>query len=292
MEFRDLLMKRRSCRSFTGGTMTRSQLDYILTAATRAPNACNMQSWHFTAVCGKEAVGKLYPEVCHGEWVKNAAVVIVVSTDREGVERRFGERGRDLFSIQDTACAMDNLLLAAADLGFGGCFVGAFDEDACRKQLGLGDRYRPVALAVIGTVEGEVPLRERKPMEEVVDIVGELPEDGNETKEEETKPFELRGAYLPGAVFDDLYLGNAVFNNICFTNAKFSDINFTGASFGGLCMNQTSFGCVDMNHASFENPDLTGTTFKNCTLKNVRIEDCDLDGLTIDGVEIQKLLKK
>ncbi|MBO5128633.1 MAG: nitroreductase family protein, partial [Clostridia bacterium] len=112
MEFRDLLMKRRSYRSFTGGTMTKSQLDYILTAATRAPNACNMQSWHFTAVCGAEAVAKLWPDVYRGEWIRNSAVVIVVSTDREGVETRFGDRGRDLFAIQDTACAMNNILLA------------------------------------------------------------------------------------------------------------------------------------------------------------------------------------
>lgn len=293
MEFRDLLTKRRSYRSFTGGTMTKSQLDYILTAATRAPNACNMQSWHFTAVCGKDAVAKLYPDVYRGEWIKNAAVVIVVSTDREGVETRFGDRGRDLFAIQDTACAMNNILLAAADMGFGGCFIGAFDEEVCRTMFDLGERYRPVALAAIGTVETEVPLRDRKPMEEVVDIIGELPEDEPaEPKEEEKKPFELRCAYLPDAVFDDLYLGNAHFNNICLTNAKFSDINFTGSGFSGLCMNDTVFGCVDMNNATFENPDLTGTTFRNCTLKNLKIENCDIDGLTIDGVDVKELLKK
>ena len=293
MEFRDLLTKRRSYRSFTGGTMTKSQLDYILTAATRAPNACNMQSWHFTAVCGKDAVAKLYPDVYRGEWIKNAAVVIVVSTDREGVETRFGDRGRDLFAIQDTACAMNNILLAAADMGFGGCFIGAFDEEVCRTMFDLGERYRPVALAAIGTVETEVPLRDRKPMEEVVDIIGELPEDEPaEPKEEEKKPFELRCAYLPDAVFDDLYLENAHFNNICLTNAKFSDINFTGSGFSGLCMNDTVFGCVDMNNATFENPDLTGTTFRNCTLKNLKIENCDIDGLTIDGVDVKELLKK
>lgn len=293
MEFRDLLTKRRSYRSFTGGTMTKSQLDYILTAATRAPNACNMQSWHFTAVCGKDAVAKLYPDVYRGEWIKNAAVVIVVSTDREEVETRFGDRGRDLFAIQDTACAMNNILLAAADMGFGGCFIGAFDEEVCRTMFDLGERYRPVALAAIGTVETEVPLRDRKPMEEVVHIIGELPEDEPaEPKEEEKKPFELRCAYLPDAVFDDLYLGNAHFNNICLTNAKFSDINFTGSGFSGLCMNDTVFGCVDMNNATFENPDLTGTTFRNCTLKNLKIENCDIDGLTIDGVDVKELLKK
>jgi len=177
MEFKDLILKRRSYRSFTGGSMTKSQLEYILTAATRAPNACNMQSWHFTAVCGKEAVAKLCPDVYRGEWIKDASVVIIVSTDRDGVESRFGERGRDLFAIQDTACAMNNILLAAADMGFGGCFIGAFDEDACRNQFKLSERYRPVALAAIGTVNMEVPLRDRKPMENVVDIVGELPDE-------------------------------------------------------------------------------------------------------------------
>ena len=292
MEFRELLMKRRSCRAFTGGTMTKSQLDYILTAATRAPNACNMQSWHFTVLCGADAVGKLCPEVCRQEWIRNSAVVIVVSTDREGVETRFGDRGRDLFAIQDTACAMNNILLAAADMGLGGCFVGAFDETACRKMLNLSERYRPVALAAIGTVEAEVPLRDRKPMEDVVDIIGELPEDEPaEAGEEEKKPFELRRAYLPDAVFDDLYLGNAVFNNICLTNATFTDITFAGSSFCGLCMNDTKFGCVDMKNAEFDNPDLTGTKFRNCKLKDVKIENCDIDGLTIDGVNVKDLLK-
>lgn len=293
MEFRELLMKRRSCRSFTGGTMTKSQLDYILTAATRAPNACNMQSWHFTAVCGADAVVKFAREACRQDWIQKSSVVIVVSTDREGVETRFGDRGRDLFALQDTACAMNNILLAAADMGFGGCFVGAFDEDACRKALNLSERYRPVALAAIGTVDAEVPLRDRKPMEDVVDIIGELPdgEPAEEPKEEEKKPFELRRAYLPDAVFDDLYLGNAVFNNICLANAKFTDITFAGSAFGGLCMNDTKFGCVDMKNAAFDNPDLTGTTFKNCTLKDVKIENCDIDGLTIDGVNVKDLLK-
>ena len=71
---------------------------------------------------------------------------------------------------------MNNILLAAADMGFGGCFIGAFDEDACRKLLNLSERYRPVALAAIGTVAEEVPLRDRKPMDDVVEIIGELAE--------------------------------------------------------------------------------------------------------------------
>ena len=171
MEFRELLYKRRSIRSFTGEKMTRSQLEYILEAATRAPSACNYQSWHFTVVVGEENIAKLCPEVYRGEWIRNASAVIVVSADDGKITERFGDRGRDLFALQDTACAMNNILMAAADIGFGGCFIGAFDEDKCREILEL--KYRPVAIAALGRPTAEPALRERKPMDEVVDWIGE-----------------------------------------------------------------------------------------------------------------------
>lgn len=177
MEFNKLIDTRRSCRSFTGEGITKSQLDYILYAAVHAPSACNLQSWHFTAVCDKDNIKSFCPEINGNEWITKSAVIIIVSTDREGVEKRFGERGRDLFSIQDTACAMENILLAAADLGLGGCFIGAFNEEKCRERFNLGERYRPVAIAAIGVPTELPPMRERKPMEEVVDIIGELPDD-------------------------------------------------------------------------------------------------------------------
>lgn len=177
MEFRKLIDTRRSCRSFTGDGITKDQLDYILYAAVHAPSACNLQSWHFTAVCDKDVINKFYPELTSNEWITKSAVIIIVSTDKAGIENRAGARGRDLFSLQDTACAMENILLAAADLGLGGCFIGAFNEEKCREKFNLGERYRPVAIAAIGVPTALPPMRERKPIEEVVDIIGELPEE-------------------------------------------------------------------------------------------------------------------
>lgn len=289
MEFNKLITNRRSVRSFTGGKIPGDAIRAMLNAGLRAPNACNLQSWHFYCICDAEKIAGLVPSVYGGEWMKNASVVIVVCTKSTRLEERFGERGI-MFAIQDTAAAAENILLSAADLGYGGCWIGAFHEDNCRSYLSLPDDERPVILLPIGTYETEPALRDRKSFDEAVTFIGE-PGKEEETKEE-TKPFELKNAYLPSAVFDDLYLGNAVFNNICLTNSKFSDINFTGSEFGGLCMNQTSFGCVDMVNARFENPDLTGASFKNCCLRKVNIENCDIDGLTIDGVNIAELIKR
>ncbi|MBQ2726933.1 MAG: nitroreductase family protein [Clostridia bacterium] len=295
MEFKELLYKRRSIRSFTGEKMTRTQLEYILEAAARAPSACNYQSWHFTVIVGDENIAKLCPEVYRGEWIRNASAVIAVSVDDEKITERFGDRGRDLFALQDTACAMNNILMAAADIGFGGCFIGAFDEDKCREVLGL--KYRPVAIAALGRPTAEPALRERKPMNEVVDWIGEPIEDENDIAAPEEKPFELSDTRLPesrftnldlgGAVFNDVNLGGAKFNNINLSGAEYTDINMSGASFGGMTMAGSTFGCVDMRECEFRNPDFTGSVFRNCKLKNIAIEDCEIDSITVDGKRIE-----
>ena len=50
MEFSEVIKKRRSTRKFTGDGVSREQIIKMLEAAIMAPNACNMQSWHFYVV--------------------------------------------------------------------------------------------------------------------------------------------------------------------------------------------------------------------------------------------------
>ena len=44
-------------------------------------------------------------------------------------ERFYGARGERLYTIQSCAAVVENMLLAANDLGLGACWVGAFDEE-------------------------------------------------------------------------------------------------------------------------------------------------------------------
>ncbi len=168
MEFSELLYKRRSVRSFTDKELTQVEIDTLLTAATRAPSACNMQSWHFYAVTDK-AVKAKFAEFC-APWAATAPVIFVICTDGEAITARFGERAK-LFTYQDTALAAENLLLAAADMGYNGCFMGAFDIDKCRKLLGIPEKMEIVALIPVGEAANEAPLRDRKPMDDVVTYI-------------------------------------------------------------------------------------------------------------------------
>ncbi|MGI6167477.1 MAG: nitroreductase family protein [Eubacteriales bacterium] len=173
MNFHELMNKRRSVRGFTGRRLTDDEITKLLEAATVAPNACNYQSWHFYVVRGREKINGFVPTIYRGEWLRSAAAVFVVCTDAEKLEARFGERGTDLFAIQDTACAIDHLMLMAAEMGLGSCFVGAFDEEECRRYLSIPDSRRPVALVPVGEPAADTPKRPRKPLGEVVTFVGE-----------------------------------------------------------------------------------------------------------------------
>ncbi|MBR5446480.1 MAG: nitroreductase family protein, partial [Clostridia bacterium] len=271
MEFENLYTDcRRSTRAFTGRTLCNETIHYLLQAATRAPNACNLQSWYFY-VLDQKNIAKLVPDVYRGEWILKAGAAFVVCTEDGKLTERFGERGK-LFAIQDTAAAMTMLLLTAANIGYAGCWLGAFDPEACRKLLSIPEGRELVAIAVIGQAAALPPMRDRKPLADVCTIVGEFDAPGDAA--EAVGPFTLRTGNYSGALFQDLNLSDAKFeditlaggkfNNINMKGTVFADINLSGASYAGVNMAETTFGaadaestCVEMNKAKFTQVDFT-----------------------------------
>lgn len=172
MEYSELIKVRHSTRGFDGRLLTEDQLREIITAGTLAPNACNMQSWHFYATCDKAKIEGLCPDVYSRDWIKTAGAVIVVCTENGELIDRFGDRAKSLFVLQDTSAAATQMLLMAADMGMSGCFVGAFNEYECRRYFGIPDSRRPVIMLPIGyEVTSSVPEKSRKPLDEVLTII-------------------------------------------------------------------------------------------------------------------------
>ena len=168
MEFSELLYKRRSVRAFTEKELTREEIDKLLIAATRAPSACNMQSWHFFAVTDEPTKKSLAENGCFAPWAASAPLIFIVCTDGEKIIERFGDKARDLFIIQDTSAAIQNILLTATDMGLGGCWMGSFNEQKLRDMLNIDQKYKVVAVVPIGEPDGDIAMRERKPLDEVV----------------------------------------------------------------------------------------------------------------------------
>jgi nitroreductase len=151
MDFWQTVEQRYSVRGFDAQAQISSEvIERLLETATKAPSAGNRQPWHFYVV-RNEDVRRQLAAAAHGQsFIAQAPVAIVVCTNPEQSAARYGDRGRDLYCLQDTAAAVEHILLGVVALGLGSCWVGAFDESEAAKALDLPPSLRPVAILPIG----------------------------------------------------------------------------------------------------------------------------------------------
>ncbi|KYH39232.1 MAG: hypothetical protein AYL30_000810 [Candidatus Hecatellales archaeon B24] len=156
MEVFEAIYGRRSVRSFKPNPFPEEFLMKILDAGRWAPSAGNVQPWEFIVVREQKLKEGLSMAALHQTFIAEAPVVIVVCADLDRARGSYGLRGETLYCLQDTAAAVQNMLLAACSLGLGTCWVGAFDEEAVKAVLEIPERYRPVAIIPVG-YPGETP---------------------------------------------------------------------------------------------------------------------------------------
>lgn len=167
----DFILKRHSCREFSKDEILREEdLEILIEAMRWAPSAGNCQPWFFYVVFNKD-IKKLLAHAAYQDFVSDAACVFVICVEPEVSAKYYGKRGRELYCIQDTAAAIENLLLAATSLGYGSCWVGAFDEERVIKILDIPQKQRPIALIPIGPGKPADDFPKRRQIKDIVKIV-------------------------------------------------------------------------------------------------------------------------
>jgi len=168
MKILEIIKTRRSTRRFREEDVSEEDLMKILEAAIWAPSAGNRQPWEFIIVKDKHLKEKIAEAAYNQKWMTTAPVIIVICADEMRSASRYGERGRSLYCIQDTAAATQNILLAAHALNYGTCWVGAFDENRVKEILGIPRNVRPVALIPIGRADEHPKPPSRIPLERLI----------------------------------------------------------------------------------------------------------------------------
>lgn len=150
MDLFEAIKGRRSIRKFKKGPVDDEVLKKVIEAGVWAPSAGNLQSWKVVVVKKSEMKEKLSAAAYLREFLAEAPIILVLCADQHVCGSSYNNRGRELYCIQDAACAGQNILLAAHALGLGACWVGAFDEDLVSRTLHLSPGMRPVALIPMG----------------------------------------------------------------------------------------------------------------------------------------------
>jgi len=164
MEFQDLIRARYSVRAYLPDPVEDEKLKRVLEAAQMAPTAANRQPFQLIVIHTegrKEALGQIYQR----EWFVQAPLLVCAV----GVPRISWVRGDNRRYLDvDVAIAMDHLILAAADIGLGTCWVAAFNAQAARRILNLPDEVEPLIFTPLGYPADQPEGKERKPLSELV----------------------------------------------------------------------------------------------------------------------------
>ncbi|HKJ77830.1 MAG TPA: nitroreductase family protein [Gammaproteobacteria bacterium] len=144
------------------------KLNAVLEMACAAPSAGDLQSYRIYVVTDAERREALRTASGGQDFIAHAPVCLVFCADGERAAAKYGERGRDLFAVQDATIAATYAQLAAVAAGLASTWVGSFDEGELARLLGIAPGLRPVAMLCMG-YPAELPeLTPRRPMDEVV----------------------------------------------------------------------------------------------------------------------------
>lgn len=168
MSVLDIIKKRRSIRKYMDVAVEWDKVVQILEAGRHAPCSGNVQEWKFVVI-SEPPIKKKVADACLKQyWIEGAPVLIAICSMVEKQEQFYGDRGKDLYTIQNCAAAAENMLLVATELGLASCWVGAFDENMMCEALSIPSRARPLAVLAFGYADEVVPTPPRTVLESLV----------------------------------------------------------------------------------------------------------------------------
>lgn len=154
----EVIKKRRSVRRFRPEAVPDEALKMMAEAARLAPSAGNRQPWRFVVVKDPERKAKL-AEACRMQaFIANAGAIIVALSDPKSSPR---------WHALDTMIAIEHMVLVAAELGLGTCWIGAFDAEEVKRIVNAPQDLNVVAVLPVGRPVEIPPSRPRKMMSEI-----------------------------------------------------------------------------------------------------------------------------
>ncbi len=136
MEFFELIKERRSIRDFKDIEVNDDLIKKVIEAGMYAPTGTNSQDTYFTAIKNKELLEELRfignKILTRQNFFYNPNVLILVS---------YGPKAKT--GLSDVSCAMENMMLAATDLGLSSVWINQLLDN--ENQL-LKEFYKKIQI--------------------------------------------------------------------------------------------------------------------------------------------------
>jgi len=158
MDLFETVEKRRSIRKFKPNPIPDKDLKKILEAGRLAPSGGNRQPWSFIVVRKPETKKKLAAVANLQRFIADADTVLIALGDPAV--------SKSLYK-QDPMIAIEHMVLASTALGYGTCWIGAFNENDVKEIAKVPENMTVIALLPIGIPDENPPPKPRRAFKEV-----------------------------------------------------------------------------------------------------------------------------
>lgn len=146
----DHIFQRRSIRRYQEKPVEDDKLDQLLQAGMAAPSASNVRPWEFVILTDDHSIGRFREGLQYGKYYAPAAIIVCANPDLDTIKKP------DSFDfwVQDCSAATQNILLAAAGMGLGTCWLGIYPREKnirlVREVAGLPETVIPLNVIYVG----------------------------------------------------------------------------------------------------------------------------------------------
>ena len=105
MEVLECIKTRRSIRKYLDKPLPWELIANVMEAGRYAPSAGNLQNWKFIAVMSEGRRKAIAEASLQQYWMEQAPVHIVICSEPEKGEMHYGKRGKENYTIQNSAAA-------------------------------------------------------------------------------------------------------------------------------------------------------------------------------------------
>ena len=157
MQVQKAIQKRLSIRQYADASIPDEHMDILFKALQLAPSGNNLQNWEFVFVKDSDLKQRLVPACFNQRFIKDCAYFIAGVADP-----------KLKWHMVDITISLTHFTLQAVELGYGTCWIGAFDETQVKQVLRIPEDKKVVICMTFGMPKGKHVPRGRKAVEEFI----------------------------------------------------------------------------------------------------------------------------
>lgn len=161
---KETVLSNRSYRSFSDTQVSKEQLIDMIDTARNVPSARNLQPLKYKLCYTEDDCAKLLPLTAWAGALRPLVLppvghepkaYIIICTDNE-----ISPEGTNRFVGVDIGIAAQTIMLKAAEMGLGGCMLGAFKPEEVANAMEIEERYTPALILALGRPDEKIILED------------------------------------------------------------------------------------------------------------------------------------